>query len=304
MVFNTLFPVFAMILMGRLLKLTGFTGQEFFKNADRLVYYIFFPCMLFWKIGGASADALPDPSLPFAALCAVMLVFSITTLFIAFTGVPDFQAGTFSQSCYRFNTYIGLAIVLNAQGEAGVVTFGILAGFLIPVINVLSISILIWFSGRNYSSRARFARLLKALLSNPLIVACISGIIFSRLGLFFPPAIDNFFRMISMVTLPLALLSIGSTFSFAAVRGNIALSVVSALFKMGMLPLAGLLFMIHFGVTGESFKTGLIFFCLPTSTAIYVLSSQMNSDTELAAASIVFSTMMSIFSLSMVLSIM
>ncbi len=304
MVINTLFPVFALIFMGRLLNLTGFAGREFFCNSDRMIYYIFFPCMLFWKIGAAKAGSLPDPALPLAALCAVMLVFSISTLFIAFTGVSDFQSGTFSQSCYRFNTYIGMAVVLNAQGEEGVVALGILVSFLIPVVNILSISILIWFSGRTYTVKARLVRLLKELVSNPLIVACISGILFSRLDFFFPVALNNLFHMLSMVTLPLALLSIGSSFSFATLKGHWPLSIFAIFFKMVMLPLAGVMFMIPFGVTGEAFKTGLIFFCLPTSTAIYVLSSQMNSDTELAAASIVLSTLLSVISLSTVLVLM
>jgi predicted permease len=57
----------------------------------------------------------------------------------------------------------------------------------------------------------------------------------------------------------------------------------------------------RFGVTGEALKVGMIFFALPASTAIYVLSSQLYSDTELASASIVTSTVLSFFSLSAVL---
>jgi len=253
MVINTLFPVFCLIFMGRILALTGLASREFFKSSDKLVYYIFFPSMLFWKIGGADSSYLPDPALPLAALCAIMLVFSISTLFVAFTGISDFQAGTFSQSCYRFNTYIGMAIVLNAQGEEGVVILGILAGLLIPVINVFSVSILIWFSGKRYSVKSRFVRLLRELVSNPLILACLAGILFSRMGLYFPVAIDNLFRLLSMVTLPLALLSIGSIFSLSTLKGHFFLSVLASLFKMGMLPLAGVMFMMHFGVTGEDF---------------------------------------------------
>jgi predicted permease len=42
----------------------------------------------------------------------------------------------------------------------------------------------------------------------------------------------------------------------------------------------------------------MVFFALPTSTALYVLSSQLNSDTELASASIALSTFLSLVSLS------
>ena len=52
------------------------------------------------------------------------------------------------------------------------------------------------------------------------------------------------------------------------------------------------------GVTGVPFKVGMIFFCLPTSTAIYVLSAQMNSDVELASVAIMLSTLLSFASLS------
>jgi hypothetical protein len=48
-------------------------------------------------------------------------------------------------------------------------------------------------------------------------------------------------------------------------------------------------------------KAGMIFFALPVSTAIYVLSSQMHSDPDLASATIVVSTLLSFLSLSVVL---
>ena len=45
----------------------------------------------------------------------------------------------------------------------------------------------------------------------------------------------------------------------------------------------------------------MLFFALPTSPAIIVLSSQLNSDTEFASGAIVLSTLLSFFSMSAVL---
>jgi predicted permease len=45
----------------------------------------------------------------------------------------------------------------------------------------------------------------------------------------------------------------------------------------------------------------MVFFVLPASTAIYVLSGQLKSDTRLASAAIVLSTVLSAIPLSMVL---
>jgi predicted permease len=58
-----------------------------------------------------------------------------------------------------------------------------------------------------------------------------------------------------------------------------------------------------FDVTGIAFKVGMLFFAMPTSTALYVLSSQLNSDTKLASASIALSTVLSFVSLSVVLNL-
>jgi malonate transporter len=45
----------------------------------------------------------------------------------------------------------------------------------------------------------------------------------------------------------------------------------------------------------------MLFFALPASPAIMVLSSQFNSDTEFASAAIILSTLLSFFSMSAVL---
>jgi uncharacterized membrane protein YvlD (DUF360 family) len=55
------------------------------------------------------------------------------------------------------------------------------------------------------------------------------------------------------------------------------------------------------GILRVTIKPLLIFFTLPASTAIYVLSAQLNSDTELASAAILVSTVLSFISLSVVL---
>ncbi len=304
MVLNNLFPVFALLLMGKILKNTKFINEGFLATSDRLVYFIFFPCMLFYKIGGNKAAENIDMALPLAGLCALFLVFILSTLYIVYGNVTDFEAGSFSQSCYRFNTYIGMAIVMTALGEEGIIRFGLLIGVLIPIINILSVSILIWFSGKKYTFTQRAGKFFKEALSNPLILACLAGFIFSHMANGFPVFIDNSLKLISMVTLPLALISIGSAFTLKNMKGYLRLSMISATFKMIFLPISGVLFMSLFGVTGVAFKAGIIFFCLPTSTAIYILSSQMQSDTDLASASIIFSTLASFLSLSVALLMM
>jgi hypothetical protein len=300
-VLNSLFPIFVLLLLGWFLKKRGLTDIVFLKTADRLIYYFFFPIMLFWKIGGASFENGIDWDFCLAALCALLTMFVISALVIKLFRIANFQAGSFSQSCYRFNTYIGVAVILNSLGAEGVKYFGILIGFAIPLINVFAVTTLIWYSGQEIDFRRRLSITGMALVSNPLILGCLAGIAYSGLIGWFPVFIDNSLSLISMVSLPLALISIGGSLTFAGVRGNLELSFLAAGLKLLVLPVIGWIFLYMFNVTGIPFKVGLIFFALPASTAIYVLSSQMNSDTSLASSAIVLSTLLSFFSLSFIL---
>lgn len=300
-VLNSLFPIFTLLLLGSFLKRRGLTDAVFLHTADRLIYYFFFPVMLFWKIGGASLDQGIDWNFCLASLCALLAMFVCSILFIKLFGISDYKAGSFAQSCYRFNTYIGVAVILNSLGSEGVKYFGIVIGFAIPLINLFAVSTLIWFSGREVGTGKRLTIVGRALVANPLILGCLAGIAYSKMFGSFPAFINNSLSLISMVALPLALLSIGGSLTFAGVKGNFAPSVLAAGLKLVVLPLFGLLFYSLFQVTGLPFKVGMIFLALPASTAIYVLSSQMNSDTDLASASIVMSTVLSFASLSVAL---
>jgi predicted permease len=299
-VLNTLFPLFALLLLGSVLKRKGLTSDLFLQTADKLVYYIFFPVMLFWKVGGSAGSGSSSTGLCLAGFLAVGAVFLLSLVYIRY-GVGSYQAGSFSQASYRFNTYIGMAIVVAVLGEEGVRHFGILIGFLIPAINVMAVSVLIWYSNQSLPLGEKIRFFIKALISNPLILGCAGGILVSRAGFTFPVFLNNTFALISSVTLPLALISIGGTLSFSGVARFGKPAMAAAGFKLLALPMIGFLLLHLFGVTGIPFKTGMIFFCLPTSTALYVLSAQLNSDLELASTAIMISTMLSFVSLSVAL---
>ena len=301
MVLNNLFPVFALLLFGHLLKRFGLTHDAFLKTADKLIYYIFFPLLLFWKIGAAASDLIGDPGLYKAAICAVVSVYVLSSLYIKLFKVPAYQAGSFSQSCYRFNTYIGMAVMLNALGEEGARQFSILIGLIIPIINILAVSTLSWYSEKKVSFPQRVVLTAKALISNPLIIACIAGLAYWKFMGGFPVFIDNTFRLASFVTLPLALFSIGGALTLGTMKNYFKLSLVASLFKLVILPLSGYLFLNAFDATGISFRVGMLYFTLPTSPALYILSSQLSSDTQLASAAIALSTLLSVISLSVAL---
>lgn len=299
---NALFPVLALVVFGAAVKHWHLTDDTFLRTSDRLVYYVFFPLMLFWKIGSAPLHFDDGWRYLTASILAVVAVCGLSLLYIRLRPVPSFQAGSFNQGCYRFNTYIGMAVLINAFGEAGIQLYGILIGLIIPIINILCVSVLIWYdTGGENQHDSRLAVTVRSLIANPLILACVGGIIYSHAVGSFPTPIDNTLKLMSQVTLPLALFSIGGSLTFSNLRTNMGLALVAAGFKLAVLPIIGLLFLWLFGVTGLAWKVSMLFFTLPTSTAIYILSSQLHSDTELASAVIVMSTLLSFGSMALVL---
>lgn len=300
-ILEALFPIILLISMGVLLKRFELTNTTFLQTSDRLVYYIFFPLMLFWKIGSSSIGSGGAGELCLAVLLALLVMFAISIIVIFALPISAYQAGSFAQSCYRFNTYIGVAVILNSFGEEGIRYFGIVIAFAIPLINVSAVATLIWFSQKKLSVRRRFHLLVRALVSNPLIIGCFAGLLYSSFLPAFPRFINTSLGLISMVTLPLALLSIGGSLSFSGIRRNLTLSFLSAGIKLMVFPLVGYTLLKLFGVTGIPFTVGMVFFALPTSTAIYILSSQMHSDPDLATSSIMVSTLLSFVPLSLVL---
>lgn len=298
---DSLFPIFILLSLGWILKRQRLTDTTFLQTADRLIYYIFFPLMLFWKIGGTSFDNGIDWNFCTASLSSLLAMFALSIAVIKLFRISDFQAGAFSQSCYRFNTYIGLAVILNSLGEEGVKYFGIMIGFAIPLVNFFAVSLLVWFSGREVNSRKRLSLAGRAMVSNPLILGCLAGVLYSRAVGNFPIFIDNSLQLASMITLPLALISVGGALTFSGVRGNFSVSLLASTLKLIVLPVIGVLSFYFFNVTGIAFKVGIIFFTLPPSTTIYVLSSRMNSDAELASSIIVISTILSFLPLSIAL---
>lgn len=300
-IINTLLPLLAMMALGYMLKRQGMTSDEFLKTLDKLVYYIFFPVMLFWKTAKSTGTDASGTGLILPLLATVFLASLFSYVYIRKTRMPDKAAGSFFQASFRFNTYIGMAIVLTVLGEEGTRLFSILIGCLIPVINVLSVAVLIWHSGRTPSVGQRLWILLRALISNPLIIGCALGLLLSGSGYRLPAFINNFLALVASMTLPLALISMGGTLSFAGISRHWSNALAAAAIKLFIIPVTGYIMLTLFSVSDTAFKTGMIYFCLPTSTAISVLSAQLNSDVELASTAVMMSTLLSFISLSVAL---
>jgi hypothetical protein len=294
MLINVIIPIFIVIGIGTFVRRIHLLDEHFFRASDRFVYYVSFPALLFWKIGEPGELGADLVSQTIAVFAAVTLAFLLSIILIYTVGITRHAAGSFAQGCFRFNSYVGLGVVLGALGETGLKYFGILIGFIIPYINLLCVGTLIWFSDKSYDRKTQTKIMAKAIVSNPLIIACLAGIIWSNMGIGFPGVVERVFKLLGGVTLPLALVSIGGGLSFQSLGKTARPALLATAVKLIFMPVAGYYLLVLFNVEGLAMQTAMIYFCLPTATSTYILSSLLGSDTGLASSAIMMTTLASL----------
>jgi hypothetical protein len=293
-IFLIVLPVFLVIGLGFSLKRTGLVNSEFLFSLNRLIYYIALPALLFYKIAMADFLVSFNGSLLTGLVVSVLIIFVISYGYAGIRRYRPSVQGAFCQGAFRGNlAYIGLAIVYNAFGEEGFAVAGILLGFLVPLFNFLSVLALILPQRRDTYQLGTFF-LVKQIAYNPLILASFSGIIWSFLGLPLPQIVDRALGIVTGMSLPLALIAIGASFSFRKLRGDLEVAALSAGLKIVILPTltGGLLFLL--GVRGQELAIGVLLAGTPTATAAYIMAQQMKSDAELSGAIIMLSTLCSL----------
>ena len=137
-------PVFLLMGLGYLLRRVRLLDSSFFHQANRLVYFVCLPALLFYKIGSADFKSNFNGTMVLGASAALVIGFLLSYLYAALRRYRASDLGTFSQGAFRGNlAYIGLPIVLSAYGETAFARAGMLMGCLVPVLNLLSILALV-----------------------------------------------------------------------------------------------------------------------------------------------------------------
>jgi hypothetical protein len=294
-------PVFLVIGLGYLLRRVGLFSEEFTQQANRLIYVVFLPVLLFHKISQADFVSYFNGPLVLASSLAIACLFAISYSYASLRRYPAPSLGSFSQGSFRGNlAYIGLAICLNAYGDSGLTKASILMGFLVPVLNLFAIIALIW-PQRKKETGAPAHNWLREILLNPLILASFAGIVWSYFSLPVPSILRSSLGIVSGLTLPLALLAIGGSFSLKRLKGDLKAAGVATLFKLIGMPLVATLLLVSAGVTGSDLGIGILLAGTPAATATYIMAHQMKADAELAGSIVMLSTLASAFSYTLLL---
>lgn len=304
---NTLVPVFLLIGLGLALRKSGFLSGELVVGLNKLVYWVGLPALLFIEIGTAAyrLGAAWDTFLVVLAATMVCVGVGYAAGFIL--KVPGRSLGTFVQGAFRSNNvYIGLPVVtyslmdMNGVDSESVLNIYVLVvGMIIPVYNVLSVTVLL--TGQERLNFGAVVEMFKQLAANPLILACVAGILWAASGLSLPWALNRAVSSTGQMALPLALIATGATMTIRPIKGRTGMAIWSSLIRVAVGPVAGLGVARLMGLGSSETHIALIMLACPTAVASFVLSDQLKGDSNLAADIIVISSLFSIGSLAVVL---
>jgi malate permease and related proteins len=293
-IFLLVLPIFLVLLTGNLLMRLKLMTADFITEASQLIFNVCLPVLLFFKISQSRFNEVYSLKLVLIMGGAVSAMFILSFPAAYVIRLPQKSAGTFAMNNFRANyAYMGLPVCLYAYGEQGLALASIFMAFIVPYVNMLSV-LALSVSGSKVSTRKLF---LKNTLLNPIAMSCLIGIVFSLFSIPLPAVIATTLEIISGITLPLALFSIGATTHMTLLRGSFGTVFISTAMKLIGLPLLALLFL---KCTGTPIrlpeKVMIIMLSAPCATINYVLASVMDGDTDMASGTIVISTLLSILS--------
>ncbi|MFO7653751.1 MAG: AEC family transporter [Candidatus Krumholzibacteriia bacterium] len=280
---GALLPIFAIILLGWALRRLGFPAAGFWPQAERITYYLFLPALFVGSLAVADFGSLAAGRLALAL--ALPIVVMSAGLLLARPHLPV-SGPTFTslfQGAVRMNTYVGLSAAAALFGTAGVTMSSVAIVAMIPLINVLCVSVITMYGARGGRPGGR---VLLEIVRNPLIVGCAVGYALNASGLVLPPAAVEFFRILGRAALPIGLLAAGTGLRFGAVGHDLRALALATSAKLVGLPLLTAAACELLGVAGDERTIALVFAALPTSAASYILARQLGGDVP-AMASII-----------------
>lgn len=293
-----IWPLFALIVAGHLMRRWNFPSDSFWPGAERLNYFILFPALLIASLAGAP---LTDPAIPRLALAVFSALGIGWVALLLLRRLCKWEAARFgvhTQAQLRFNTYLGLAIVGNLFGAEGLGIAAVLLALMVPAVNVLSVWALT--AERGVSLRT----LLLPILKNPLILGCVAGALVNLSGIGLPGGSDRLMNLMAAASLPLGLLCVGAALQPRELRAQLGPLAWNSAARLLVMPLLAWGVTRYLGLPPMESAVVVVFFAIPAATASYVLTRQLGGDAPLMAGVLTLQTLLAIASLPLILGLL
>lgn len=295
--FNVVFPIFLMMVLGFSLKKLSIMNDTTVKQMNNVIFRVFLPVMIFKNIYESEFSQAFNPKLIIFAVSAVIICIGILFVIIPITVKENTKRGVLIQAIFRSNFVIfGLPVTEALCAGAAIGSASVLIAIIVPIFNFAAVITLEVFNNR----KPNIFKILKGIVTNPLIISSVLGLIICFCNISFPTVIEKAIGSISSITTPLALIMLGASIHFKTVGSNLKYLVIGLISRLILIPAICLGFAAYvFNFRGAELAIILSLFASPTAVSSFTMAQQMGGDDELAGQLVMFGTCASVVTVFM-----
>jgi predicted permease len=293
---NSTVPLFLVMLLGYALRRSGFFSQAFLGDANKLVFHVTLPVLLFLDMAQTDVRAVFDGR--YLLFCAGSTAFSILAIWaLAKKCLRDKTVvGEFVQASYRSSAAIlGIAFIEKIYGTgsaAGMSGLMILGS--VPLYNIFAVLILVLEAPQNAAAPRPLGAALRAsagrIAKNPILLGILIGFGFGFFRIPLPVMVSSGLSSLAQLTTPLALLAIGAGFEGRSALACLRLTAAATAIKLLVLPAVFLPAAAALGFAGPQMVALIVMLGSITTPASYVMAKQMGHEGTLTASVCVATT--------------
>lgn len=282
---NAVFPIFLIMGAGYVLRIKKLMDDHTVSMMNRVVFQLILPVMMFSNVARTDLREVFRPRLLLFGILSLTAVFLVCMLIVPRFIKDNKQRSTVIMCSTRGNiVMIGVPMALALVGPEQIGTTSLAIAVFSPFANVLSVFVLEFFRG----GRPDPLKILKGVVTNPLVVGSALGLLVSWFGIPFPAFLWTAIGDIAKTATPLSLLVLGGSFEFSRVGKNRSQLVFGILLKMFIIPGVMVPLCIMAGFRGHELVPLIVLFVAPTATSTFPMAAQMGGDGELAGQLVVF----------------
>lgn len=297
-VFESIFPVIAITLLGFLLANRRVLSPVDFDGLSRFVFSFALPFLLFDSLLNSVWPESFDWDFFLAFYCVSYLIFGLGILASRriFHLAPAEQAIFGLGASYSNLVIVGLPIIAAGLGEQAILP--LLA--LVSVQNLLLFPMVALFAHPNEPGTRLLQRIwgpIKQVATNPLMVGLALGFLFKFLAIQLPVLIETPVQLIAQTGLPCALIVLGASFQRYKVGKPSREALTMVGLKMVLQPV--LVWVLAFAVMRLDplwAAVAVMAAGMPTGINAYMMAEQMSAGQRFISASIWISTLLAVVS--------
>ena len=291
---SAVIPMFCLMSIGAFVKYQKLLSDEELNHMNRMVFRVFFCCMMFHSIYTTDLSTTFRPKLMLFGACGVLAVVFLLFLIIPRIEPDNKRRGVMIQAIFRSNfVLMAIPIVANIFGDANIAVATMMIAVIIPIYNILAVFVLETFRGGKFA----ILPILKGIFKNPMILGAIAGATCLILGIHIPSPVLKPIGQISAATTPVALIILGASFKFGSTHEHRPQLLGCIFGRLILVPSIMLTTAILLGFRGIDFVTLIAIFGTPCAVVSFAMAQQMNGDADLAGNCVVFTSALSCFTI-------